>query len=84
MRANQKGQGLVEYLMLVALISVVAIGVVATVGKNITEQYSALSDAITEKSHAKPKFTHPNAEVQKGRGMGDWMENARRSEGGTR
>jgi len=50
---NQKGQGLIEYLILVALIAVTTIGVVKVVGKNMAAQYENINRAMgAEKSEA--------------------------------
>ncbi len=50
---NQKGQGLIEYLILVALIAVTTIGVVKVVGKNMAAQYENINRAMgAEKTEA--------------------------------
>lgn len=43
---NQKGQGLIEYLILVALIAVATIGVVKVVGNNMAKQYENINRAM--------------------------------------
>jgi len=43
---NKKGQGLIEYLILVALIAVVTIGVVKVVGNNMAAQYENINRAM--------------------------------------
>lgn len=43
---NKKGQGLIEYLMLVALIAVATIGVVKVVGFNIGKKYENINRAL--------------------------------------
>lgn len=45
-RANQKGQGLTEYLILVMLISIVTIGAVKTLGKEIKSQIQTIRSNI--------------------------------------
>lgn len=50
---NQKGQGLIEYLILVALIAVTTIGVVKVVGRNMAVQYEHINRAMgAEKTDA--------------------------------
>jgi len=52
---NKRGQGLIEYLMLVALIAVATIGVVKVVGNNLAKQYQNVNRALGasgEKLHA--------------------------------
>lgn len=43
---NKKGQGLIEYLMLVALIAVATIGVVKVVGFNLSKKYQNINRAL--------------------------------------
>lgn len=43
---NKKGQGLIEYLMLVALIAVATIGVVKVVGYNLSKKYENINRAL--------------------------------------
>lgn len=43
---NKKGQGLIEYLMLVALIAVATIGVVKVVGNNLGKKYENINRAL--------------------------------------
>lgn len=43
---NKKGQGLIEYLMLVGLIAVATLGVVRVVGKNLGDQYENINRAM--------------------------------------
>ncbi len=70
-----KGQGLVEYLILTCLVSVAAIAVVGTVGKNIREQYSNISAAL--RNGKSVKLTAPEAGAVEMRGMDDFGESAR-------
>lgn len=43
---NKRGQGLIEYLMLVALIAVATIGVVKVVGHNLGKKYENINRAL--------------------------------------
>lgn len=43
---NKKGQGLIEYLILVALIAVATIGVIKVVGNNMAAQYENINRAM--------------------------------------
>ncbi len=80
---SKRGQGLVEYLILLCLISVSAMWVVSAVGKNIQEQYANISRALTQGEGRAVPTTEAPAESYQGRGMGDYMENARRVGRGT-
>lgn len=43
---NRKGQGLVEYLIIVAIVAVGAIGVIKVVGGNINVQFANVAQAL--------------------------------------
>lgn len=43
---NQRGASLVEYALLVALIAVVAIAAVRTLGNTVSQQFSAVSSRL--------------------------------------
>ena len=74
MRAS-RGQGLVEYLILTCLVSVAAIAVVGTVGKNLREQYGNISAAL--RNGKTVKLSTPDAGAWEARGMDDFNESAR-------
>jgi len=44
--SNQKGQGLIEYLIIVALVGVAAIAVMRIIGQNVNTQFARVSNAI--------------------------------------
>jgi Flp pilus assembly pilin Flp len=44
--ANRRGQTLVEYALILAIISVVAIGVMINLGKQVTGVYSTVNSVI--------------------------------------
>lgn len=43
---NEKGQGMVEYGLILALIAVVVIGIMTTMGTNLTTLYTTISGSI--------------------------------------
>jgi pilus assembly protein Flp/PilA len=45
-KKNEKGQGLVEYAIILALIAIVVIGVMTTLGKKTSKSLSKVSDAL--------------------------------------
>ena len=47
---NQKGQGMTEYLIIVALIAIAAIGVVTVFGRDIRALFSDTTTALTGQS----------------------------------
>jgi len=75
MKSNS-GQGLVEYLILLCLVTVSSIAVVSIVGQNIKAQYAKISNAITGKG-AQVQMNHASSESYKQRGMSDYSDSSR-------
>ena len=73
------GQGLVEYLILLCLITVSSIAVVSVVGQNIKAQYAKISNAITGKGAEVP-MSDVKSESYKLRGMDNYYESSRSEE----
>lgn len=71
---NRRGQGLVEYLVLVCLITVSSIAVVSVVGANIKELYANVAHSLQGKK--KVKFTETDPAMYQGRSLEDFMEGA--------
>ena len=46
--ANEKGQGLAEYALILVLISIAAIGVMTTLGTDIGGVFTKVSDELTK------------------------------------
>lgn len=44
---NEDGQGMVEYALILALVSVVAITVLTALGTKVSDEYQAAADALT-------------------------------------
>ena len=49
---NDKGQGMTEYIIIVALVAIAAIGIVTIFGKNIRELFGASSAALGGNTNA--------------------------------
>lgn len=77
---GRKGQGLMEYLVLVALISVSAIAVVSVVGTNIREQFAQISTALRN-GKEKIRFTRAGRATYQERGLDDYAESAQSGTG---
>lgn len=73
---SEKGQGLVEYLILVALVAVAAIAVVSVVGSNVREQYARVSKSLSNKRD-NTNLTDVEERHTKARGMDDFNEAVR-------
>ena len=44
---KEKGQGLVEYAIILALIAIVVIAVMTTLGKKVNNTFSSIGDSLT-------------------------------------
>jgi len=57
MMKDQQGQGMTEYIIIVALIAIAAIGVVTLFGDNIRKMFGASVDALAGKADASTTAT---------------------------
>lgn len=74
---NQKGQGLVEYLVLVALISVATIGVIKVVGKNLAKQYENINRAMGAKTSEKLEIENASSANLKQKDLSNFIDGSR-------
>lgn len=72
---NQRGQSLIEYLVLVCLIAVGSMAVVRVVGKNVRVQFANVSRALGGESE-KLQTEKVNQEDYSKRDFGDFMKGA--------
>ena len=69
---RESGQGLSEYLIIVALVAVAAIGVVTVFGRDIRELFSATTDALAG-NQARNTAVRANVRANKGlRNFGEY------------
>lgn len=71
-----RGQGLLEYLILLCLVSVSAIAVVSVVGQNLRARYATISAALRGDKDVKKELNSPEAETYRLRGFDDYTESA--------
>lgn len=69
---QKSGQALIEYLILICLIGVSAIGIIALVGTNIKELYRNVSHSI--RGEKNEKYTVPKKSDFEKRGMDNFGE----------
>lgn len=74
---NQKGQGLIEYLILVALIAVSAVGVVRVVGNNISKNYENINRALGAEKSEKLKLENASDKNLNKKDLADFIEGSR-------
>ncbi len=63
---NKKGQGLIEYLILVAIIAIGTLGIVRVVGQNLNSQFSSVAMALQgeKKKFKKEKVNETHYELK--------------------
>ena len=74
---NQKGQGLIEYLSLVALIAVTTIGVIKVVGNNVATQYENINRAMGAKNSQKLTITNASDNSLRQKDLSNFMDSSR-------
>jgi pilus assembly protein Flp/PilA len=72
----RRGQGLMEYLLLVVLICATSIAVVGVVGQNIKAQFASVSAALRGEAQPKKDLVEADASTYQLRGMDDAFESA--------
>jgi pilus assembly protein Flp/PilA len=73
----KKGQGLVEYLILVALIAVSTIGVIKVVGNNVATQYENINRALGAKNSQKLTVSNASDSSLKQKDLSNFLESSR-------
>ena len=74
---SNHGQGLIEYLILVALIAVGTIGVVKVVGQNVTTQYENINRAMGAKKSEKLQIDNAADSQLKRKDLSTFMDGSR-------
>ena len=78
--SNERGQGLIEYLIIVALIAVATIGVMRVLGQAVTSRFATVSDALqgTKKTYAVDQI---DDSITKKKDLGDFMNGVESRDG---
>ncbi len=76
---NNKGQGLIEYLILVALIAVTTIGVVKVVGNNVATQYENINRAMGAKNSQQLTVRNASDTALKQKDLSNFIDSSRSS-----
>lgn len=74
---NQRAQGLIEYLILVALIAVGTIGVVKVVGNNMAAQYENINRAMGAKNSGKLSVENASASALRQKDLSNFIDSSR-------
>lgn len=71
--SNQRGQSLVEYLIIVALMAAAAIGVVRVLSQNTRAQFANIANALSGRSNQKIESTEVRETDHDFRDMGEFI-----------
>lgn len=82
MRIGNRGQGLIEYLVLVCLVAISAVAIVSVVGQNLRARYATISAALRGDKQVKKELDSPEANSYKLRGFDDYTESSIKQSGG--
>ncbi|MBI2026323.1 MAG: hypothetical protein HYS98_00685 [Deltaproteobacteria bacterium] len=77
---NQKGQGMTEYIILVALIAVAALGIVSILGHTITSKLSQITTALQGRSSNSIEVKSVEEKHWRQRSMNDFFKSQGRDE----
>lgn len=71
---NNKGQGLIEYLIIVAIVAVGSIAVIKTVGGNLNVKFATVANALGGKETRAIKAHEVTESMYKKRDFSDFFE----------
>ncbi|MBC7741968.1 MAG: hypothetical protein H7061_07215 [Bdellovibrionaceae bacterium] len=74
---NQRGQGMIEYLILVALIAAGTIGVVKVVGQNVRIQYENINRVLGAKKSTQLDSKNANDNQLNQKDLSNFMDGSR-------
>ena len=70
---KRRGQGMTEYIIIVALIAIAAIGVITLFGNNIRRLFGASADALAGETDVDPKAQKSTTTVKE-KGLKDFSQ----------
>ncbi len=74
---QKKGQGLVEYMVLVALIAIGTVGVVRVVGSNIAVQFENINRGLGSKTASQLQTQSADSSLLNKKDLSDFLQGAR-------
>lgn len=80
LRRDQSGQGMTEYIIIVALIAITAIGVVTIFGDNIRDLFSGATNALAGDTNVKVKSETTSDRHTKTRNLKNFAEQQKGSQ----
>lgn len=74
---NNSGQGMIEYMILVALIAAGTIGVIKVVGQNVGKQYENINRALGAKKTEQLQLDNANDNLLRRKDLSNFMDGSR-------
>ncbi len=74
---NRRGQGLVEYLIIVALVGVASMAVIRVVGANLSIQFARVNEALGGKHLDRLNEVNVTADMVKKKDLTNFLQGAR-------
>ena len=79
---NQRGQGLVEYLIIVALMGIAAIGIMRVMGQTVSANFATITSALQGKKQAAHR-ENVNETLYKKKDLGNFFDGVGEKGGGS-
>ncbi len=76
-KLDNKGQGMIEYMILVALIAIGTLGVVKVVGQNVSKQFENINRALGAKKSNKLQLDNASDSQMNRKDLSNFMDGAR-------
>jgi len=73
--ARKRGQGMTEYIIIVALIAIAAIGVITLFGDNIRRLFGASTEALAGNTNVEAKTQNRKEDLEKKRNLNNFGMN---------
>ncbi len=74
---NNSGQGMIEYMILVALIAAGTIGVIKVVGQNVGKQYENINRALGARKTEQLQLDNANDNLLRRKDLSNFMDGSR-------
>lgn len=81
-KLNKKGQSLIEYLIIVAIVAVGTMAIVRVVGKNVSVQFANIAKALGSGDDNQLKAEAINVRMYRKKDLGNFLEGATSGDSG--
>lgn len=81
---NRRGQGLIEYLIIVALVAVGALGIMRVVGSNVSVQFANIAKALGSGDDQQLKAQQIDSQMYSKKDLSNFLKGASSGRGNAR